>query len=64
MAGGVGGYLSDMAQSPRELDDDELAARLREDANRVRAGKRVEEEAPVDLTDPPVDLDQDGVSNT
>ncbi len=50
-----------MAKSPRDLDDDELIAHLREDTKKVRAGEPAEENAPVDLGDPPVELDVDGV---
>ncbi|HET9075716.1 MAG TPA: hypothetical protein VFN68_02200 [Acidimicrobiales bacterium] len=50
-----------MAKPPSELNDDELIARVREDIKEVRAGEPLEENAPADLGDPPVDLDIDGV---
>lgn len=52
-----------MVKSPRDLDDDKLIARVREDANKIRAGQPVEENAPVDLENPPVELDLDGVED-
>lgn len=51
-----------MAKSPRDLDDDDLIARVRQDAKDVRAGEPLEDNAPVDLEDPPVELDVDGVN--
>ncbi len=52
-----------MANSGRRTDD-ELIARLREDQEKIRPGEPVEEQAPVDLADPPVDLDVDGVADS
>ncbi len=51
-----------MAKSPRDLDDDELIARVRQDAKNVKAGEPLEENAPADLENPPVELDVDGVN--
>lgn len=50
-----------MVKPPRDLNDDELIARVREDATNIKAGKPLEEKAPADLDNPPVDLDLDGV---
>lgn len=52
-----------MVKPPRDLDDEELANRLRRDAEDVKGGKRLEENAPVDLENPPVELDLDGVED-
>jgi hypothetical protein len=38
-----------MGQNPRELSDEQLIGRLREDEKNVRAAKPVEDNAPVDL---------------
>ena len=51
-----------MAKPPRELDDDELIARVRDDAEKIKGGRPLEENAPADLDNPPVDLDLDGVN--
>ena len=63
MPEGACGYVCFMEKPPRDTDDD-LIARLREDQKKIRSGQPVEEEAPVDLADPPVDLDVDGVDDT
>lgn len=53
-----------MAKSPRDLSDDDLIARVREDVKKIDAGEPIEENAPVDLESPPVELDLDGVEDT
>lgn len=50
-----------MVKPPRQLDDDQLIARIKEDARVVKAGEPVEENAPVDLEDSGQGLDVDGV---
>lgn len=50
-----------MEKSPEELSDDELSQRLREESQEVRPGYEVEQNAPVDLVDEGIELDQDGV---
>ena len=50
-----------MEKSPEELSDDQLIGRLRDERNKVRPGYPAEHNAPVDLDDAGVDLDQDGV---
>lgn len=50
-----------MEKSPEELTDDELIGRLREENNTVRPGYPAEHEAPVDLENDGIELDQDGV---
>lgn len=50
-----------MEKSPDELTDEELIARLRVETNVVRPGYPAEKNAPVDLVDEGVELDQDGV---
>lgn len=41
--------------------DDELVARLRRDVVEARPASALERDAPVDIEEPPVDLDEDGV---
>lgn len=50
-----------MEKSPQELSDDELIGRLREDDQKVRPGHPAEQNAPVDLVNEGIELDQDGV---
>lgn len=50
-----------MEKSPEELSDDELISRLREENTTVRPGYPAEREAPVDLENEGIELDQDGV---
>lgn len=50
-----------MAKAPKDLSDDELIARVREDVKKINPGEPVEENAPVDLEAAPVGLDVDGV---
>lgn len=50
-----------MGKSPSELSDDDLVSRLAHDVQEARPPTPLERNAPVDLEDPPVDLDQDGV---
>lgn len=50
-----------MGKTPRELSDEELIGRLRDESNKVRPGYPAEQNAPVDLVDEGVELDQDGV---
>lgn len=38
-----------MGENPRELSDEELIGRLREDEKKVRPAKALEDNAPVDL---------------
>ena len=51
-----------MGKQPSELTDDELVSRLKDDVKEARPATPLERNAPVDLEDPPVDLDQDGVA--
>lgn len=51
-----------MGKPPNELTDDELVSRLQGDVKEARPANPLERNAPVDLEDPPVDLDQDGVA--
>lgn len=55
------GYVWIMAKSPREMSDDELVDRLRADEKEIRPGRDVERNAPVDLENDGIELDQDGV---
>lgn len=57
----IPGYLQGMEKSPEELSDDELIGRLREENTTVRPGYPVERDAPVDLENDGIELDQDGV---
>ncbi len=50
-----------MGKSPRELSDEELIGRLRDENNKVRPGYPAEHNAPVDLENDGIELDQDGV---
>lgn len=50
-----------MEKSARELSDEELIGRLRDEKNKVRPGYPVEQNAPVDLENEGIELDQDGV---
>lgn len=50
-----------MEKSPEELSDEELTARLRVDDTKVRPGYPAERNAPVDLENDGIELDQDGV---
>lgn len=62
MAGPAEGYQQVMGKPPSELDDDELVSRLKDDVKETRPATPLERNAPVDIEDPPVDLDQDGVA--
>lgn len=50
-----------MEKSPEELTEDELINRLRAERNIIRPGYPAEHNAPVDIEDPGIELDQDGV---
>ncbi len=50
-----------MGKAPRELSDEELIGRLRDEKNKVRPGYPAEHNAPVDLENDGIELDQDGV---
>jgi hypothetical protein len=50
-----------MEKSPEQLNDDELIGRLKDEKNKIRPGYPAEENAPVDLVNEGIELDQDGV---